>query len=260
MRPGPCVTPLPPTSSAPTPSTSARRPQPFPAFLGVRTPGLDSLPREHFPWGHSSLPPPPASSLAAISGPKGDSWAENFGSLEAPGRSPSVLDDGPAVNGSFLALGPSAFRDRCHVPISLSSLLGQFWPHLLDTGPLFPPPGWGVTSDSQSLEPREPKLQKARVPPSPQPWTGKQNRHHCWPSLVRLGSVSILALPQAQQLSHTGWLPWLTCGLPEKGQRVPLDRDLSHPGSSLDQLHDPRQLISHLRASLSSLANGGPES
>lgn len=134
---------------------------------------------------------------------------------------------------------------------------GQFWTHLLDTGPLFPPPGWDVTSNNQSLEPREPKLQKARLPPSPRPWTGKQNQHHCWPGLVHLGSISIFAFPQAQQLSHTGWLPWLMWGLPEKGQRVPLDRDLSHPGSALYQLHDPRQLISCLRASLSSLANGG---
>ena len=130
------------------------------------------------------------------------------------------------MNGSFLALGPSAFRDRCHVPISLRSLPGSVLAASSGHGPLFPPLGWDVTSNNQSLEPRDPKLQKARLPPSPRPWTGKQNQHHCWPGLVHLGSISILAFPQAQQLSHTGVASVADVGSPRERSESPFRQEL----------------------------------
>lgn len=135
---------------------------------------------------------------------------------------------------------------------------GQFWPHLLDTGPLSPPPGWDVTPNNQSLEPRDPQLQRAGSSLRLDPEQANRTGVIAGPALCTWAQFLCSLSPKPSNSHTQGWLPWLTWGLPEKDQRVPLDRNSCHPGSALYQLHDPRQLISRLRASLSSLANRGP--
>lgn len=134
---------------------------------------------------------------------------------------------------------------------------GQFWPHLLDTG---------LSSRlSDGMSPRttrawSPGIQSCRkpgFPPRLDPGQANRTSITAGPALCTWAQFPSSLSPKPSNSHTQRWLPWLTWGLPEKGQRVPLDRNLSHPGPALYQLHDPRQLISRLRASLSSLANGG---
>ena len=148
-----------------------------------RLPPARPLPPQHLPAGPSPLPP------FWVSEPQ--AWTPSPGSIfpgatlphlllqllllqrsldqrVTPGPrtlgalTPGVLDNGPAVNGSFLALGPSVFRDRCHVPISLHSLPGSVLDASSGHGASLPASRMGC-----HLEQPEPGAQGAKVAESP---------------------------------------------------------------------------------------------
>lgn len=167
--PGPYVTPSPPTSSAPTPSASARQ---APALPSLSQPFLVSEPQAWTPFPGSIFPGATLPRLLLqfvvsqrFLDQRVTSGLRTLGALTPQGDGLASL----TMNGSFLALGPSAFWDQCHVPISLRSLPGSVLASSSGHRASLPASWMGCHPKQPEPGAQGPAVAESRVLPSPRP-------------------------------------------------------------------------------------------